>query len=500
MGARDPLLGMGDEPSPGGLVRLGTAAGRWVLAATIVASTMAMVDATVVNVALPALGTELDATIAGLQWAVNGYLLALAALILLGGSLGDRYGRRRVFVVGSVWFAAASLLCGLAPSITSLVAARVLQGVGGALLTPASLAIIEATFHPADRSRAIGAWSGLSGVGVAVGPFVGGWLIDIASWRWVFLLNPPLAAAVVAAARRIPETRDPTATGGVDTLGALLAVAGLGALTYALIDGPARGVSPAGVAAAVGGVTLLVVFVAVEARRRHPLLPLELFASRQFTAANLLTFALYAAIVGSLFLLLVHLQQVLGYSPLEAGAAALPITLLLLVLSAPAGQFAQRFGPRLPLTAGPWMAAAGLALLADLNAGDAYLNRVLPAVTLFGLGLATTVAPLTATVLTSADPRHAGVASAVNNAVARVAGLLAVALLPAMAGLSGDDYRDPVAFAASYHTAVWIAAALAAVAGLIAWLTIRDEPSPAGWAVTEPQCPIDAPPLRAAAR
>lgn len=483
-----------------GFVRTGTPAGRWVLAATVVASTMVMVDATVVNIALPALGVELGATMAGLQWTLNGYLLALAALILLGGSLGDRYGRRGVFVIGSVWFAAASLLCGLAPTMAMLVAARVLQGVGGALLTPASLAIIEASFHPADRARAIGVWSGWSGVGVAVGPFVGGWLIDAASWRWVFLLNLPFAAAVVAAARHLPETRDPAATGGVDVSGGLLGIGGLGALTYVLIDGPVRGISVTLVAAGVGGVVMLAAFVAVEARRRDPLLPLELFASRQFTAANLVTFALYAAIIGSLFLLLVHLQQVLGYSPLEAGAATLPITLLLLMLSAPAGHLAQRFGARVPLTVGPWAAAAGLALLATLGTGDSYPSRVLPAVSLFGLGLAATVAPLTATVLGAADPRHAGVASAVNNAVARVAGLVAVALLPALAGLSGDDYHDPVAFAAGYRTAIWITAALAAVAGLIAWLTIRHERPPAAWAVTEPQCPLDAPPLRVAAR
>ncbi|MFN2556467.1 MAG: MFS transporter [Nitriliruptorales bacterium] len=482
-----------------GFVRVGTATGRWVLVATTVASTMAFVDATVVNVALPALGAELGATVAGLQWTLNGYLLALAALILLGGSLGDRYGRRRVFVFGSVWFTAASLLCGLAPTTATLVAARVLQGVGGALLTPASLAIIEASFHPDERSRAIGFWSGWSGVGVAVGPFIGGWLIDVASWRWVFLLNLPLAVAVVVAARHVPETSDPMATGSVDGAGALLAIGGLGGLTFALIEGPTQGASPLVLALGVAGAMMLTAFLIVEARRPSPLLPLELFASRTFTATNLVTFALYAAISGSLFLLLVHLQQVLGYSALEAGAAVLPITALLLVLSAPAGRLVQRLGPRVPLTVGPWAVATGLALLATVDTGAAYLSRVLPAVTLFGLGLAAAVAPLTATVLAAVDPRHVGVASAVNNAVARVAGLVAVALLPAAAGLSGDDYRDPAAFATGYEEAIWMATALAGGAGLLAWLTIPGEPPPTDLAVTEPQCPLDAPPLRTAA-
>ena len=476
-----------------GPVRLGTPQGRWVVFATVVGSGIAALDATVVNVALPALGEDLDAGVAGLQWVLNGYLLTLASLILLGGSLGDRFGRKRVFLVGVVWFAAASLLCGLAPNLGVLVAARALQGIGGALLTPGSLAIIQASFAPGDRGRAIGAWSALGGIATAIGPFAGGWMIEAVSWRLIFLLNLPLTLVVVlVAARHVPETSDPMAPDRLDVAGAVLGMAGLAGVTYALIEREPT--------AAVLGLAGLVGFVLVERRGRHPMLPLDVFASRQFTSANLVTFLVYAALGGGFFLLAVQLQQVLGYSALEAGAAIVPITILMLVLSPRAGALATRIGPRLPMSLGPLVAAAGLAALAAVGAGDRYVSAVLPAVVVHGLGLSLTVAPLTTTVLAAAEDRHAGVASGVNNAVARVAGLLAVASLPVLAGISGDDYLDPAAFSDGFRTAVLVAAALAAAGGVLAAFTISNAGlAPAPPVHQDAHCSLDAPPLRLSA-
>jgi EmrB/QacA subfamily drug resistance transporter len=319
-----------------------------VLLATVLGSGIAFLDATVVNVALPTIGEELDAGIAGLQWVVNAYTLTLSGFLLLGGSLGDHYGRRRVFVVGVVWFAAASLLCGLAPSAEALVAARALQGIGGALLTPGSLAIIEASFRAEDRGPAIGAWSGLGGVTAAIGPFLGGWLVQAASWRWIFLINLPLAVLVVwVAQRHVPESRAPGARGGLDYTGAALAAAGLAGVVYALTDGPGLGwTSPRILLAGVVGVAALAAFVLWERRSRHPMLPLDIFASRQFTAANLVTFVVYGALGGSLFLMPIQLQRVVGFSPLQAGVALFPITLVMLLLSSRAGRLSARIGPR----------------------------------------------------------------------------------------------------------------------------------------------------------
>ncbi|HZB72228.1 MAG TPA: DHA2 family efflux MFS transporter permease subunit [Acidimicrobiales bacterium] len=489
-------------------VAWGTPGGRWVLTAAVLGSGIVFLDTTVVNVALPTIADDLDTGLAGLQWTINGYLLTLAAFILLGGALGDRYGRRRVFVVGVVWFAAASALCGLAPSIEVLVAARALQGVGGALLTPGSLALLQASFLPEDRSRAIGAWSGLGGVAAALGPFVGGWLVDAVSWRAVFLINLPVAATVVAVAvRHVPESRDPAAAPGLDVAGAVLCALGLAGVTWALIEGPAGGMDPAIVAAAVGGVACLVAFLLVESRSRHPMLPLELFSSHQFTAANVVTFAVYAALGSATFLLVLQLQTVLGYSPLEAGLALFPVTLLMLGLSARSGALATRIGPRLQLTAGPLLAGAGLLVLSRVDAGSSWTTAVLPGAVLLGLGLATTVAPLTSTVLAAASERHAGVASGVNNAVARAAGLVAVAVLPAVAGIGGDDAGDPAAFSDGFRVALTVAAALCAVGGALGWGLVRNEPllaataeaEAAGVPVEEPHtCGIDAPPLRRA--
>jgi EmrB/QacA subfamily drug resistance transporter len=482
------------------LVHLGTAAGRWVLLATVLGSSLALLDATVVNVALPAIGGDLDADVADLQWTLSGYLLALASLILLAGSLSDRYGRRRVFVAGVAWFAGGSLLCAVAPTVEVLIGARILQGVGGALLTPGSLAILQASFGPGDRARAIGAWSGLGGIAAAVGPFVGGYLVDAVSWRAIFLLNLPLAALVIIVAlRHVPESRDPTATGRFDVPGAALGAVALAAGTFALIEAPGRGLgSPEVLLSGLLGPACAVAFVLVEAHTRSPLLPLGIFSSHQFTSANLVTFAVYAALGGAFFLLVLQLQQVLRYSPLEAGVAALPVTVILLALSSRAGELAQRIGPRAPLTAGPLLIAVGLLLMTRIDEGANYVSAVLPAVIVFGFGLVLTVAPVTATVLAAADERHAGVASGVNNAVARIGGLLAVAVLPLIAGIGGDDYRDPDAFSGGFRTAMLVAAGLAAVGGIVALLTIRDdvlegEQDPAGH---QSHCAIDGPPLR----
>ncbi len=451
-------------------------AGRWVLAVAVLGSGLAFLDGTVVNVALPDIGRDLDASTSSLQWILNGYLLTLASLILLGGSLGDRLGRRLVFVVGVGIFTIASLLCALAPTVELLIAARLLQGVGGALLTPGSLAMIEASFVPGDRARAIGAWSGLGGVAAAIGPLLGGYLVEAVSWRAIFLINLPIGLFVMAmAARHVPETRDPTASGRLDYPGATLAAIALVGVTYALIEAPNDGLSPAIVVTGAGGLLAFIAFLLVERRSANAMMPLDIFSSRQFSAANLVTFVVYAALGGVFFLLVAFLQISLDYSPIAAGAASLPVTALMLLFSARAGALAQRIGPRIPLTAGPLVIAAGLLLLTRIEPGDAYVTGVLPSVLVFGAGLTLVVAPVTATVLAAADERHAGIASGINNAVARVAGLLAVAVLPLIAGLSGDGFYDPDTMADGFRTAMIACAALAALGGVLAWLTISGE-------------------------
>lgn len=448
--------------------------GRWTLLATVLGSSVVLLDGTVVNVALPWIGRDLGAGIDGLQWTISGYLLTLSSLILLGGALGDRFGRRRVFVVGVVWFAVASLACGIAPNLATLVAARIVQGIGGALLTPGSLAIIEASFVPGDRGRAIGAWSGLGGISTAVGPLVGGYLTQAVSWRWIFLLNLPLAAVVAwVALRHVPETADPDAARQLDFAGATLAIVGLGGATFALIEAPNDGLrSPLIVGAGVIGVLAIIAFLVVESRSQHPMLPLSLFRSRAFSGTNALTFAMYGALSAALFLLGLELQQVVGYSPVAAGLSTLPVTILLFALSPYSGQLARRTGPRLPLTIGPITAGAGLAMMARIGAGSSYFADILPGVLVFGLGLSFTVAPLTATVMGAVQEQHAGVASAVNNAVARGAGLIAVAVLPVAAGLTGNAYLDPDVFQRGYRVAILLSAALAAAAGVVGWLTL----------------------------
>lgn len=456
-----------------GLLEVGSASGRWMLLVTVLASTMAFLDASAVNVALPAIGTELGASLSGLQWIVTGYTLALAALVLLGGALGDRYGRRRIFLIGVIWFAAASILCGLAPTTELLIAARVLQGVGGALLTPGSLSLIQASFRPEDRPRAIGLWSGLGGVAGLGGPFLGGFLVDAASWRWVFLINAPLALIVVAVSlRHVPESRDPAHHDRFDVLGAVLTAIALGGITYALIDagaGPSTWLALAvGLAAGAG-------FVIQERRAADPMLPLEVFRNRQFSGANLSTLAVYGGLGGLSFFLVLQLQTVLGYSALQAGAAMTPSILVISAFSSRAGDLATRIGPRLPMTVGPLIAAVGVFHLSFAAAGSGFMTGVLPGSLVFGLGMALVVAPLTATVLAAVPDHLAGVASGVNNAVARAAGLLVVAALPVAVGLSGDDYAQPEVFTGGYALAMRLCAALIALGGVVAWLTISND-------------------------
>ncbi|MHA7262737.1 MFS transporter [Arthrobacter sp. TMN-37] len=464
------------------VVRLASASGRWLLLASILGSAIAGIDATVVNVALPAIGEEFDAGFEVLQWTVTAYTLTLAAFILLGGALGDRFGRKRVFVIGVVWFAVASLLCGLAPNAGTLIAARALQGMGGALLTPGSLAMIQASFAWEDRARAIGAWSGLGGVATAIGPFLGGWLVESVSWRWIFLINVPIAAVVVIIChRRVPETRNPSATGAPDFLGGLLGAGALGGWTYALIDIPTAGplAAPVVTAAALGTLCAVAFFI-LESRIAMPMLPLGIFARRQFSATNAVTFLIYGAFGGIFFLLVVHLQVVAGFSPLAAGVALLPITGLMLLLSARAGALGARIGPRLPMTLGPAICAVSLLFMLGIDEGASYWADVLPSVIILGLGLSLLVAPLTAAAMSSVPDTQAGLASGVNNTVARAAGLLAIAVLPVLAGLSGDAYTDPPVFAQGFRTAVVVCAVVLAAAAVLAAVTIRNPALPEG--------------------
>jgi EmrB/QacA subfamily drug resistance transporter len=418
---------------------------RWTLVATILGSSMTFVDATVVNVALPSLQADFRATITDVQWVIEVYALVVGALILVGGSMGDQFGRKRVFLSGVLLFTAASIACGLATSTGMLIVGRAVQGIGAAFLIPGSLAIISATFGDAERGRAIGAWSGFSAITTAIGPVAGGWLVEHASWRAVFFLNVPLAVMVlVLSLRFMDESHDPSRTSGIDWVGAALAVVGLGGTVFGLLEWPPLGAShPLVLGALAIGALSLVLLIVVERGVRNPMLPLALFRSRRFALANLLTLLLYSALGVVLFLVPLNLMQVQDYTATEAGAALLPFPVIMFALSRWSGGLVARTGSRLPLTVGPAVAALGLALYARPGVGGTYWTTFFPAVVLLSFGMAVTVAPLTTTVMGAVDARHAGVASGVNNAVARVAGLLAIAVFGVLFARTFDARVKP---------------------------------------------------------
>ncbi len=456
--------------------------GRLTLFAVTLGSGIAFLDSSVVNIALPTIGRELNSSLAGLQWVANGYLLALSALILVGGSLGDRLGRKKVYLIGMTWFAIASLACALAPTTELLVAARFLQGIGAALLTPGGLAIIQSSFHPDDRAPAIGTWAGLSGIAVAIGPFVGGWILDQLSWPWIFLINVPLCAIVIVVALvAVPETRDADAGRTFDLPGAALTVVVLAAATWVLIGGATI---PVAIALSVAGLAVVgaVAFVLVERRAAEPLMPLTLFSSRIFSAANLMTFLVYGALGALGFFLVLQLQITSGFSPLASGLALLPLTILLMLFSSPMAALGQAIGPRLPMSLGPLICAVGMLVLSGVGPGTGWA-LVLTGTTIFGVGLTMLVAPLTAAVLAAAPDRYAGTASGINNMVARTGSLLAIAALPAVVGLSGADYQDPARLTAGYRTGTYVIAGLLVAGGLVSWFGLagtRPVPKPAG--------------------
>jgi len=494
----NPTAGAGAPPT--GPLVWGEARARWVLTATVLGAALTFIDATVVNLALPHLPRDLGAGSEALTWVVNAYTLTLAALVLLGGALGDRFGRRRVYVIGIVGFAVASAACGLAPDVGTLIAARAFQGVAAALLTPGSLALIQATFTQTGRPRAIGAWSGLTGVAAAVGPFLGGWIIEVADWRWAFLINLPVAVVVVWITRRhVPESRPPPPGDRLDWTGAGLLALSLATLTFALTAWSSAPFLSSRVA---GGlvVSLLVgtVFGLWEHRSPAPLVPVRLFASRVFVVANLVTFLVYAALGVVFFSLGIVLQVGAARSPIQAGLSLLPVTVIMLLFSSRAGALMGRVGARLPMTIGPLVAALGVALLTRVDAHVNYLTDVLLSTSVFGAGLTLLVTPLTATVLAAAPDEMVGLASGVNNAVARTGGLLAVAAVPLVGGLGGSGLTDPIQVVDGFETLMWSCVLLLVSGSVLAWIGV---PAKRRHVVTarpaEYHCSTAAPPMAA---
>ena len=450
---------------------------RWILVGTILGSGAVFAEGSVTIVALPAIAHELHLGVAGLQWIVNGYLLTLSALILLGGALGDRYERRRVFAVGLAAFALASIACALAPDLPLLVVARVLQGAAGAVVVPNSLALLETAFSGEERGTAVGHWAAWSAVSAAFGPLLGGWLVDAASWRWVFVSIAPLALAAVLAVGWTGETRTSGARiRRVDYAGAALVTLGLAGLVGGLMLASDAGFTQPGVIAALAsGVVLLLVFIALERRVRSPLLPTEVFRVRAFTGVNAVTLLVYAALNGLFFLLMLQLQASMKYSALRAGASLLPINVLMLVLSPLAGRLSARVGPRWPMVIGSLIAAGGMLLFTRVRPGASYATSVLPAAVVFGIGLACLVAPLTSVALGALGEERAGLASGVNNAVARLAGALAIAAIPLAAGLGGVQELDAVTLSSGFGRAMLICTALCTAGSVLASLTIGDD-------------------------
>jgi len=463
-------------------VALRSAAGRGVLLTTVLGSGMAFLDGTVVNVALPAIGGVFGSSMSGLQWTIDAYLLTLSAFLLVGGSLGDALGRRRIFALGAIAFAGTSILCGFAPSIERLCLSRALQGIAAALLVPGSLAILRSSIRPEDEDAAIGTWAGLSGVTTAAGPLVGGWLVQAWSWRAIFFLNVPIAAAVVWGALRSVPASPGARRRRLDVVGAALAALGLAGTVHALIEGPAHAWRWPSWALGPAGVLALGAFLAWERRARSPMLPLSLFCNRQFAAANAVTLAVYFALSAATFLVVFELQRGLGYTPLASGVALLPITVVTLVLSPLVGKATPRIGYRAPMTLGPLCAGAGLTLLAHAGSATQGPLAFVAGMGVLAVGLAITVPPLTSAVMTGAGEGDAGVASGVNNAVARVAGLLGVAVLPAVAGVSAGDAAGGPTGAPLLHavrTALLVAAVVCAAGGAIAWLGLPRRERPA---------------------
>lgn len=476
-----------EEVTDAAILRLRSRRGRLAVAATIVASGVAFLDGSIVNVALPHIDADLGGGFTAAQWIVDGYLLTLGSLVLVGGSLGDLVGKRRVFEVGLVVFAAASALCGLAPTASVLILARLLQGVGAALLVPTSLALLSALFTDGDRGAAIGAWSGLSGVFMALGPFVGGALVDsgTAGWRWAFLINPVLVVGALVLSRLgvpdLPGSRtDGPLAAQLDVLGGALITVGLALLVGPLIEVERLG-TPVTLLLIACGCVVLAAFYVVEARRERsldppPLLSLQLFRIRSFIVANIVTFVVYGALSVVGFMLSILLQVALGYSALQAGAASVPITVILALLSARVGRLVPTLGPRILLTVGCLVIAAGFALLARIDKGSSYVTGVLPGVLVFGLGLALVVAPVTTTALADVTGDQAGAASGVNNAVARIAGLAAIAALPLLGGLAGGAMTDTPAFVTGYARTITAAAVLCLIAAAVSWRGFRPLP------------------------